>query len=88
MEVSSWNCECGRLVQATDSEVMKGAARCPACGAVLRPSLEHTHSAPSLEETQTINLEDMARMAQTGVDVSISGEWDTSEPNEAKERKS
>jgi hypothetical protein len=31
-----------------------------------------------------INIKDMARMAQEGVDVGVSGEWDTSEPFIAK----
>ncbi len=84
MEVSSWKCVCGELVLARVEEVMRGSTRCPSCGAVLRPSLDH-RSTPSLDETQTINLEDMARMAQDGVDVSVSGEWDT---DKAKEKKS
>jgi len=86
MKVSSWKCKCGQLVEATADEVMKGEARCPTCGAALSPGRENDRSAPSLEETQTIKLEDMARMAQTGVDVGISGEWDTSAADETKEK--
>ncbi len=88
MEESSWKCECGRLVEATVDDVMTGGARCPACGSVLGPSRDDDRSAPSLEETQTINLEDMARMAQDGVDASVSGEWDTSGFDKPKARKS
>jgi hypothetical protein len=30
------------------------------------------------EETQTVDLEDMAEMAQQGLDLAVSDEWDTS----------
>jgi hypothetical protein len=78
MAASSWKCPCGELVQATVDEVMHGRVRCPGCGLVVLPGHDDDRSGSSLEETQMINLEDMESMAQKGVDVSVSGEWDTS----------
>lgn len=40
---------------------------------------EHPDS-PDSESTQMVNLEEMARMAQNGVDVGVSGEWNTETP--------
>ncbi len=41
----------------------------------------------SAADTQMINIREMARMAQEGVDVEVSGEWDTSlGKDEKKER--
>lgn len=32
---------------------------------------------PSADDTQMVNIDEMARMAQEGIDVTVSGEWDT-----------
>ncbi len=57
--------------------VKSGLESCPACGCVIG-SLSADSCSPSVADTQTINVKDMARMAQEGVDVDVSGEWDTS----------
>jgi hypothetical protein len=41
----------------------------------------------SAADTQMINIQDMARMAQDGISVEISGEWDTSETDGPKNKK-
>lgn len=33
--------------------------------------------APASDETQMVDLKQMARMAQNGVELEVSGEWDT-----------
>jgi len=51
---------------------------CPACGSPLQPDQEAGSPPLGLQETQVIKLREMARMAQDGIDVGLSGEWDTS----------
>jgi hypothetical protein len=51
---------------------------CPACGSPLRLDQEAGAPSPGPEETQVIKLREMARMAQDGIEVGVSGEWDTS----------
>jgi len=60
--------------------------QCPHCG---KRIVSDDEAGPvfSASETQMINIQDMARMAQDGVDVGISGEWDTSEPLPDKRKK-
>jgi hypothetical protein len=41
----------------------------------------------SAADTQMINIREMARMAQEGVDVEVSGEWDTSLGNDEKKER-
>lgn len=53
-----------------------GLEACPGCGAVVDESSGFEYS-PSAEDTQMVNIDEMARMAQEGIDVSITGEWDT-----------
>ncbi len=74
-----WKCACGKYFQATKREILSGEKRCPRCGARVKLSQEHSGPVPpaGLDETQMVDLREMARMAQTGVDVSVSGEWDT-----------
>ncbi len=58
--------------------VKLGLERCPNCGCVIGSATESCSSASSVADTQTINVKEMARMAQEGIDVDVSGEWDTS----------
>jgi predicted RNA-binding Zn-ribbon protein involved in translation (DUF1610 family) len=72
-----WQCSCGNRVEVSAERVKQGLERCPNCGSVIG-SLGEDYSSPSVADTQTINVRDMARMAQEGIDVGVSGEWDTS----------
>jgi len=70
-------CACGHQVSASADRIKLGLEICPRCGNVIR-SPGGKAGAPSLADTQTINVRDMARMAQEGIDLEASGEWDTS----------
>lgn len=70
------NCVCGMRVLSTDEQIRSGKMTCPVCGAVMGED-ESADMDPSAADTQLINIGDMARMAQEGVDVGVSGEWDT-----------
>ncbi len=72
-------CECGLRVEAPVNKDAR-KIKCPRCGASLESKLEV--SPVSVSDTQMINIHDMAKMAQDGVDVTVSGEWDTSEKKE------
>jgi len=71
-----WICSCGKRLPVTKDQVLLAPLLCPDCGKSISPSdTEDAYLAAS--ETQTINIEEMARMAQDGVDIGVSGEWDT-----------
>jgi hypothetical protein len=53
-----------------------GKGACPACGAQIKRNDESPLPFEA-GETQTVSIKEMARMAQDGLDVSTSGEWDT-----------
>lgn len=67
-------CTCGAIVEATALEVLSGEFCCPKCGGLLTPSDQ-----PDMlsDDTEMVNISDMARMAQDGVDPAVSGEWVT-----------
>jgi hypothetical protein len=65
-------CSCGKKFEVEE----KQTEVCPDCGAMVWQDTGYTGL--SAADTQTVNIRDMARMAQDGVDVSVSGEWDTS----------
>ncbi len=67
-------CLCGKKVTAP-AEGLNEGAKCPSCGALLSGSEEKCGI--SLGDTQMVNIHEMAQMAQDGVEVGISGEWDT-----------
>ncbi len=71
-----WDCACGLRLQLTDEQIRSGKETCPQCGAVVGDHASTT-AGISAADTQLINIGDMARMAQEGVDVGVSGEWDT-----------
>ncbi len=56
-----------------------GRAVCPQCKNILDPSPTDVPEV-STADTQMINIEEMARMAQEGIEIETSGEWDTSSP--------
>lgn len=68
-------CSCGALLEKAEFDPGSGELICPNCGAVT----SHQETDISGDETEMLNVGDMARMAQEGVDPSISGEWDTAE---------
>lgn len=73
--VDWYRCSCGLYVELTLEQFELGEAHCPACGAPIDlGQMEEWNS-----DTQMVNLQDMARMAQDGVGVTSSGEWNTEE---------
>jgi hypothetical protein len=75
-----WRCPCGNRVTVSAKRVKLGLESCPSCGRLVGSPSENA-SSPSAADTQTINVKDMARMAQAGINVEVSGEWDTSTGN-------
>jgi len=76
---TSWTCSCGKRLNLTAAQVASGSEVCPHCGHPVGHHKKDT-SALSPTDTQMINISDMARMAQEGLDPTVSGEWDTSKP--------
>jgi hypothetical protein len=72
-----WQCPCGNRVSVSAERVKLGLESCPKCGRVIESPSEKSSSS-SVADTQTINVREMARMAQEGIDVDVSGEWNTS----------
>jgi len=73
-----WKCVCGKRFQATAAEIMSGGAECPQCRSLVKPNEAMPADGPPADETQMLNLREMAQMAQKGVDLNVSDEWDTS----------
>jgi hypothetical protein len=69
----------------TEEQIRAGKEICPQCGAAVGEH-ESTATGLSAADTQMINIGDMARMAQEGVDVGVSGEWDTEMSRERESR--
>lgn len=78
-------CKCGKRI--TVPEGSTEIAICPQCGAAVDAQGNFTSSHLSSGDTQMVNLKEMARMAQEGIDVSSSGEWDTSHGAGSQARK-
>lgn len=76
-------CKCGAKIQVSDSIECFDEQVCPKCGQTVYTNT----SIPSVCDTQMINIKDMAKMAQEGVDVSVSGEWDTKYHRRPKKKK-
>jgi len=66
-------------VEALREEVAGGEKLCSKCGRAIELPEEESLSVTWAEDTQLVSLRDMARMAQEGLEVGVSGEWDTSE---------
>jgi hypothetical protein len=71
-----WQCDCGLQIRVTEQQLQEKTALCPQCGTTVG-TRHDSSSDPRLGDTQTVNLGEMARMAQDGIDVGVSGEWDT-----------
>jgi hypothetical protein len=76
-------CFCGALLEPAEGEFGSDAAVCPQCGAVRTQQPTDV----SVADTQQVNIAEMARMAQEGVDPATSGEWITRLDRKDKERK-
>jgi hypothetical protein len=69
-------------VEITKQDAQEGLSRCPDCGNAVRLRISSTSSrTPDSDETLMVNVRDMAKIAQSGVESSYSGEWNTSEPD-------
>lgn len=70
-------------MQLSADKKRRGERVCPQCGAKVgsKPTVA---SEVSAGDTQMVNIAEMARMAQEGLEIGVSGEWDTSsEPSPA-----
>lgn len=83
-ELTIWTCSCGKDVEISLAQALSGKSKCPYCDAVIDPAQEADDNRIGNEETQMVNLQEMARMAQEGVTVEVSGEWDTSQEEQEK----
>jgi hypothetical protein len=79
----TWECVCGASLQLTMEQITSGVETCPKCGTPVR-SVGHESGDALVSDTQLVSLAEMARMAQEGIDPSVSGEWDTSDPDNPK----
>jgi DNA-directed RNA polymerase subunit RPC12/RpoP len=73
-----WRCACGKRLQGPEEEVLAGTKRCPHCGSRIFEGQKEPVQTGGPEETQMVDLGDMAEMAQDGLDLAVSDEWDTS----------
>ena len=80
-----WQCPCGKRVSVSAERIKMGLESLPQLWSCIGSSSQNAAS-PSVAGTQTINVRDMARMAQEGIDVSVSGEWDTSIRHSQRQR--
>jgi hypothetical protein len=71
-----WQCACGARLEITASQVLSKKRVCPQCGAVVG-SDQTEDEGLSLSDTQMVSMAEMARIAQEGLEVGTSGEWDT-----------
>lgn len=86
---SWWTCSCGEKISLKLPKGKKGERICPNCGAILTEGNQNNKGPrrhDSTGDTQMLDLSEMAKMAQEGVDVQVSGEWVT--PLSKKKRKS
>jgi hypothetical protein len=79
-----WQCACGARIKVPADKKRRRVRVCPHCGAKLG-SEQTVIPEVSAGDTQMVNIAEMARMAQEGIEVAASGEWDTSSaPGPAK----
>jgi hypothetical protein len=78
---SQWDCICGNKVKLSKDLLESGKEFCPECG---EPVGDPSIVTPA--DTQTVNIREMARIAQEGIGVGISGEWDVSKEAKPSER--
>jgi DNA replicative helicase MCM subunit Mcm2 (Cdc46/Mcm family) len=68
-------CSCGNRVEITEGCFDCDSEVCESCGAIIDRNAGACSF--SVADTQMVNIQEMAKMAQEGIDVSVSGEWDT-----------
>ena len=73
-----WRCSCGNDLQYPEEEALSGSARCPHCGSLIPAGQKKMVERGGPDETVMVDLGDMAQMAQDGLDLAVSDEWDTS----------
>ncbi len=80
-----WVCSCGERVMVKPARPGIGGALCPRCGSLVEPpSEDQPTDSSSTDETMMLDIGEMARIAQNGVDPAISGEWVTPPKNKPK----
>lgn len=78
MERNELKCSCGTRIILDRDEDPSREKRCHVCGKVINVADEDTEAAaPDSDVTERVNLTEMARLAQDGVDLVVSGEWVT-----------
>jgi len=73
-----WECACGNKLHISLEKILSEKPVCPKCGAPVGWERGEPHP-PDMSDTQAVDLRDMAHMAQEGIGVATSGEWDTRE---------
>jgi len=79
----TWKCSCGASLELSMEQITSGREQCPKCGCAVRVGPSDDLD-PLSSDTQLVNLSDMARMAQEGVETTTSGEWDTKDNESGK----
>jgi len=82
----TWKCSCGASLELSMEQITSGRELCPSCGSPVRVAPSDDCD-PLSGDTQLVNLSDMARMAQEGVETTSSGEWDTKDDQSGKPRR-
>jgi hypothetical protein len=75
-------CVCGKTLPTVASQAADEPIICPHCGSLIIASGEES----SLAETQMINVREMARIAQEGLDKKESDDLQSIEPGGAKKK--
>lgn len=78
-------CKCGKRIKVPEGSTE--IVVCPQCGSTVDAQGNIASSHLCSGDTQMVNLKEMARMAQEGIDVSMSGEWDTSQGGSVARKK-
>jgi len=77
-ESEVWECTCGKQLRISLEEIVKEKRVCPECGEPITWERE-APCLPDPSDTQAVDVRAMAQMAQNGIGVATSGEWDTSD---------
>jgi DNA replicative helicase MCM subunit Mcm2 (Cdc46/Mcm family) len=86
-DLMNWKCLCGAGLKASVEDVALGTVKCPDCGAAVSPEQQEIDDFSDSDDTQMVSLQEMAQMAQDGVDLDVSGEWNTSPPSDSPHEK-
>ena len=86
-DLMNWRCLCGTSLKASVEDVASGTAKCPVCGASVSLDQQEAEVLSDSDETQMVSLQEMAQMAQDGVKLDVSGEWETSPSDPSQKKK-